>query len=82
MCPRRALKPPNFAFCASFLGKEESMDKNERESLENKKRDLEATLESCIKNIEDGEAKAKAFRDKRNRCKAELAAINRQLKEE
>ena len=57
------------------------MNASEREGLEAKKRDLEATLGACLKNIADAESKAQAFKDKRNRVKAELAKINKRLTE-
>ena len=58
------------------------MNDNERESIHNRIADLEKTIEVCAKNIEDGDAKARSFREKKARCQKELTALKRQLKEE
>lgn len=57
-----------------------TVDPNERESIANEVAKLEATIESCNRNVEEGDARAKAFRAKRTRCKQELAALNRKLR--
>lgn len=57
------------------------MDDNERESIVNKIAEMEAAIEACTKNVDDGRAKANAFIAKRARLKKELTALNRRLKE-
>lgn len=55
------------------------MDDNEKDSILIRIAALESSIETCTANVEEGEAKAKAFRAKRTRCKQELATLKRRL---
>lgn len=58
------------------------MDENTKVMLEAKKLELEHTLAKCIAIIDESMATASAFRHKRDAIKADLAGVNRLLKEE